>query len=276
MGDAARRLCDLPDVILEFILAVDEVSLPLPLVCKSLHRLCTGDAVTALRLGVRLRMVGDVLRDQRYASSLDEWVTGHAWACISDVHDFLSGSHQEVVRRASMLMCSQSTLCNLRELLLRYGGMPALLPPPGTAEELYFSAETHRQKSQRSPWLEAATVRLNLECVGERRVLRQEAERQMKKQLAATCRRNWRQLPAATRVSWERRAADAKRHWERYRHTTLMATKLARSLQDEILPKVVDAKTLQSLRKPVPNLRAEGARLTEERGCNAALALPHG
>eukprot|EP00965_Chrysotila_dentata_P231492 6198396-Pleurochrysis_carterae.AAC.1 len=101
-GPAAppKMLLDLPDVVIEHIAAIGGLAVVLPQVCKQLQRVCTSDAVQALRISQRICMVADAVReDARRAAGIGEWEAGHAWAVTSDLHSYVcSGASQSRVQ----------------------------------------------------------------------------------------------------------------------------------------------------------------------------------
>ena len=220
--------------------------LTLRLVSKQFELVCGTPAVEAARLASRLRQVADgvVLGQGR----LDDWSIGHVWGALRVADAFLSGGRDGGLSERMELLCnSPGGAPSLKHLVARCADASRSPPPRArTAEEIFLETEANRlqpmQPSGPTPRAlsgeraaESAAAALNLKSEA-RDVLRREAKAQAQRQLAATCRRNWKQLPPAQRRQWEQRAAaetEASMRRGAAMHTAVsLATNLARRMQD--------------------------------------------
>ena len=221
------NLLQLPDECLALVLqhagASEDAALALPRVCKALR---ANRTVQSLCLAARVRLIARAACPER---GLSEWATGHAWAALNALHTFLDVDVSEARQRAAAIDVAPRTRPALESLLSaacqgRETAAALASAPAASAEDL-FSASYAREHGGRQRAL------LDRTCTGDRHVLRDEAERQMRRQLDAGGRRSWRLLSGGERAEWGRRAEEARVHRARCAHTATEAANLAAAVR---------------------------------------------
>ncbi len=261
--ERVRQLSDLPDELIAacyLTLADDDFQvLTMPLVSVAFRRAARQPAVAAVRLASRLRQVvagacispDRVYAEQPRGGAPMGWRFGHAWAALDAARAFLvqegeSSSHRWSVLDAAGGLGSLTSLLDWCEAV----GLPPPAPPAPKAEELFLQTERARQKlesERRLPSRELelkraegvgdrqardAAAALNLQSEGEggRSAVRQEVERQARRQLEASCRREWKQMPASKRREWAQYAHQCERQREADRSAAAEVVELAAEL----------------------------------------------
>ena len=249
-ADVPATLDRLPEeILMNVVLHLrhdDYHMLTLRLVSRQFELVTGTPAVEAARLASRLRqVVGGVVIGQGY---LDDWSIGHMWGALRAADAFLSGGRDGVFsERLRLLSNMPGGAQSLRTLVTYCADISRpRLPPARTAEEIFLETEANRLQPSRPSGqssratsgeraAQSAAAALNLKSEA-RDVLYQEAKAQAQRQLAATCRRNWKLLPPAQRRQWQQRAAaelEASVRRDSAVHTAVtLATALNRRMQD--------------------------------------------
>ncbi|KAL1518624.1 hypothetical protein AB1Y20_002912 [Prymnesium parvum] len=236
-GDAHARtthLLELPDELLLSLLSYaaddDYAMLVLPLVCRALRRLCVHAALAACRLASRVRQVVDALPARRAKPQPLAWVIGHAWGALVEAKAFFAEG-RSLQQRVDAFEAVPAALATLRTLLLWAAALEPSTPPCSSAEETFLAHEKRRQEA-----LNARSHSLLRKTTSgdDRRLLREEAERQAKRQLDATCRRMWKQMGQQQRSHWQKTVAKAQDQWRRECEAAELTANAARSLLQQL------------------------------------------